>query len=392
MHVAPHVAQMIAVGELAEFVQKHGVKDDKASKPDTEVYEMDRGLQREFVIRQEQIVSAAEGLRLLPNILIIGLISTYDAFLASLMRVVCSKHPEIVLTSERQLTFKSLLEFSSIDDARRSIIDREIDAVIRRSHQEQFDWLEKHLSVKLRDKLTIWPDFVELCERRNLFTHTGGVVSAQYIKNCNDHKYKRTDIRIGQKLSADAKYFRSSVAIIHEIGLKLCYVFWRKFDGREVDEADSAFNQKCMDLIHDGSYSLAEALLSFSCGVRGVKDRIRRMMVVNYANSVRLQGRKEEAKKVLSDHDWSASNQEFQLSVAAVSEDVAKVVQLMKEIGTQMPAENYRDWPVFRGVRDDARVIEAFEKIYGKPLQLIENKSGPAMKAIPSTPERNELN
>jgi hypothetical protein len=54
--------------------------------------------------------------------------------------------------------------------------------------------------------------------------------------------------------------------------------------------------------------------LSFSSDVlkkSGGNDRCRRMMRVNLANSIRLQGRQEEAVKVLNADDWSASNDEF---------------------------------------------------------------------------------
>jgi hypothetical protein len=113
--------------------------------------------------------------------MIIGLVSAYDAFLANLLRAIITRHSDIVLTSDKTIRFSELASYSSIDDARTALIDREIESVLRLSHHEQFDWMEKIFHIKLRVKLPVWPRFVELCERRNLLTHTAGVVSKQNI-------------------------------------------------------------------------------------------------------------------------------------------------------------------------------------------------------------------
>src|SRR2546423_10410038 len=42
----------------------------------------------------------------------------------------------------------------------------------------------------LRKDLPIWPVFVEVTERRNLFAHCSGKVSAQYLTVCDNHGVK----------------------------------------------------------------------------------------------------------------------------------------------------------------------------------------------------------
>src|SRR5262245_24985462 len=193
---------------------------------------------RDFILGHERVAQASNGVELLPQILVVGLISAYDAFLASLLRVVINRRPAIVLTSQKQLTFEELLHFPSIEAAKSALIDREIETVIRKSHHEHFDWMQRQLSVNLKQGLPIWPRFVELCERRNLFTHTGGVVSSQYLENCANHKADVSGVRLGARLSANGQYYRCAVEIVQEIGLKLCYVLWRKFDSENIDKAD----------------------------------------------------------------------------------------------------------------------------------------------------------
>jgi hypothetical protein len=370
LELAPQIVEALAERFVASWVRANGSRRVDVSCANTEVFELNTSLSGEFFRRHEQVTNSMEGAKALPEVMIIGLVSAYDAFLSSLLRVVISKHQEIVLTSEKQLTFKQLLEFGSIENARAILIEREIESVIRKSHDEQFDWMERHLDVVLRRGLSIWPRFIELCERRNLFTHTGGVVSAQYINNCRNHKCDVGGVNVDDRLVIDQKYFQAAVEVVAEIAIKLCYVFWRKFDEGEAEIADSKYNEYCMGLISGRSYTLAEALLSFGCKVPRLRDEIRRMMVVNLANAIRLQGRHEEAKRLLNSEDWSASNDKFKICIASVGGKIEEVLEMMDALGRRISATEYRDWPVFRNTRDDPRFVETFEKIFKEPYLL----------------------
>jgi hypothetical protein len=85
-----------------------------------------------------------------------------------------------------------------------------------------------------------------------------------------------------------------------------------------------------------------------------------------------LQGRQEEANQLLDDEDWSASDTEFLICVAAVRGEVNKVVRLMGELCSlgSFEAQRYRSWPVFRGLHSNATFMAAFEAAYGEPLNL----------------------
>lgn len=66
----------------------------------------------------DEITAAQQGAKRLPEVMVIGLISTYDAFLSNLLRVILNKHDEIVLTSEKNIKFSELSKFESIENLR----------------------------------------------------------------------------------------------------------------------------------------------------------------------------------------------------------------------------------------------------------------------------------
>jgi hypothetical protein len=223
--LAPFLSSSIAEQKIGSFVKSKGTQRPDLSNDNITYYELDISRYREFSLHNDEVVAAIEGARHLPEVMIIGLVSVYDAFLAQLLKVVFDKHDEMILTSEKSIKFSELSKFASIEEARASLIDREIEAIIRSSHHEQFSTMEQHFKMKLRADLSVWSKFIELCERRNLLTHTGGIVSSQYIANCKEHNCDLSGIEPGAKLEVDSSYFSEAVSIVYEIGVKLCYVF-----------------------------------------------------------------------------------------------------------------------------------------------------------------------
>jgi hypothetical protein len=231
----------------------------------------------------------------------------------------------------------------------------------------------RNLILRLRSNLKSWPKFVELCERRNLFTHTGGVVTQQYLDICEEFGSDTKGSRIGQLLSVSPEYYQTAVSVVYEIGAKLCFVLWRKFAKKDAREADKALNELCYELIVKSQYSIAELILTFCIEIakeRGGEDRTIRMMIVNLANAFRLQGNKEKARSILDKEDWSAADDKFNICVSAVREDVDALIRYMKKLGAngELTIEDFRTWPVFLKLRKNKAFAETFKEIFGVEL------------------------
>lgn len=374
MKFAPHISQMIAASSIIEFAERQGFHRIDLSAEERNVFELSLDLLSEYNRRDKDTLAAISGVSHLPEVMIIGLISAYDSFISRLLRCVISTHEEIIMVSEKSIKYSELSQFETITHFRDSIIAKEVDAIARDSHASQFDWLSKKFGVKLKEHLDVWHQFIEICERRNLLTHTGGVVTDIYLRNCKKYGVPNIDLSIGDRLVVDDQYFSEAVDIIHEVGTKLAHEIWRKFYKSEKKQADSDLNDLGLDLIHDGSYRLAEKFLSFGIKLKPhSSDRIRRMMFINLANCINLQGNKEEAQRLLGEEDWSATGVEFRISVASILGETEKVVRMMKQMGTSgsLSSGDYRDWPVFRGMRKEPEFIEAFEEIFGEPMRRI---------------------
>jgi hypothetical protein len=127
------------------------------------------------ISRRLEIANAVgSGVIRIPELFLMGLISAYDQFLSQLVKCVFFVRPAILSSSERNISFKDLMEIGSVEAARDRIIEKEVESVLRESHSRQIEWLERKLDVTLRKDLKIWSEFIEICERRNLISHTNG--------------------------------------------------------------------------------------------------------------------------------------------------------------------------------------------------------------------------
>ncbi|WP_295037402.1 hypothetical protein [Sulfitobacter sp.] len=373
---APFFASRMVRSNVEAIATSRGTKREDLSMEEIHVYSLPSHAFSKLKHHTDRAEALIEGAQHLPKISTIGIISSYDAILSDLLRVIFQQKPEIIFTSDREVKFSELLELRTLEAVRDSIISNEIESVIRKSHHEQFSWMEKKFSMKLREGLDVWPDFIELCERRNLLTHTGGVVSEQYIKNCSNFG-KKSRHQVGDKLEVDIEYLSSAIDIVSEVGYKLIHTIWRKFLPAERKQADSLLNETGMNLIAAGEYNLAEELLRFGVGQRQhSSDLVKRMMIVNLANAAKLGGNKARCDRALSSHDWSATSYQFQICVAAVRDNFQEVRRLLKLGGEviEVSPSDFRDWPVFKDARNDTGVQIVFEEVFGEPLRRDNDK------------------
>jgi len=223
-----------------------------------------------------------------------------------------------------------------------------------------------------QNDLKIWPEFIEICERRNLLAHTDGIVSTRYLAVCREHNVDLKDIEVGRRLSINTKYYERAVSVIFELGIKLTQVVWRKLAPSEIGVAADELNELAYRLIVKRKYIEAITFLRF--GLVEMKkhgeEATRKRMVVNLANAEKLGGNKEEAEKVLSSEDWSAAADNFTICAAAIRDDVQTVVHLMKAVVSagHLSASDFQAWPVFEKVRSEPAFIEAFEREFGEKI------------------------
>lgn len=330
--------------------------------------------------------------KVLPESLFVSLISQYDSFTNNLLKILFELRPEYINNSERELNFSQLVEFNSIEDAREYIIEKEVETVLRKSHSEQFDYLEKKLGIPLRKNLPVWQTFVEITQRRNLFVHCDGIVSNQYLKVCKEGKCDTGKIKVGQRLNISTKYFNQAYECIYELASKLTHTIWRKLLKEDIKKADLKLNSICFDLLNNNQLRLANVLLDFAVKQdKHYNDSSKNMFIVNKALSLYLNSKGEEANNIMQGKDWSASSDDFKLANFVITEEYDKVYALMRKIGSdgEVDRENYRSWPLFFKLRGVDEFKSTYKEIFGVEYKSMEIPKRPLQKLITEMIEKD---
>jgi hypothetical protein len=311
---------------------------------------------------------------LVPRGLLVALVSQFDAYLGGLIRQLFKAKPDIVDSSGRNLSFSQLTEFGSIEAAREYVIEKEIESVLRESHSDHFDWFEAKFKLPLRKDLPAWPVFIEVTERRNLFVHTNGVVSRQYLEVCRKHAcHVPIGVCLGESLPVTREYFAAAYECLLEIGFKLGQVLWRKVQPDDIDKADKNLIVGTYNLITEGHFQLARVLLDFGTETLKVhaSEDYRLRLVVNRAQTYKWTGDEEKCKQILDSEDWTAAALKFKLAVAVLSDNFKEANGIVKLIGKddgEINKHAYREWPLFKELRKVPEFTALFDQIFGEPL------------------------
>jgi hypothetical protein len=309
-----------------------------------------------------------------PRHAVIGLIAAYDIIIHKLIQTGIQAQTKIPFGLDKTITLRDLQSFSTIEEAAHHLIRREIDSILEGGHLEQLKELNRLFAISINTDDPCIRDFLEVCERRNLFAHTAGRVSQRYLSRCRKFGIDVRGIKVGTRLDADSKYYGRAVLLIDELCTKLIQYVWRKLLPSQREVADAELNLHANDLILDEEYSLAERILDYGINHTGrSKDRDHRMMVVNYANAIKLGGDKDRAIKELHKLDWSASNSAFRISVAAIEDNLPEILRLMPNAirNKAISKDDFRGSPVFGPAREDLAFQAAFKKHFREELVVV---------------------
>ncbi|HCS91988.1 MAG TPA: hypothetical protein DIW77_18660, partial [Chromatiaceae bacterium] len=287
-------------------------------------------------IRQIDRHNKSSPVRTLEQSLFIHLFAAFDKYIGDLVLMLYQHNQDLYKNINREIALSEALKYDSMDALRHAMLDKEIEAIRRKSYTDQFKDLENRFSITLT-KFDEWPYFVERAQRRNLFTHCDGVVSAQYLEICRSVGCKfKEQKQIGQRLDIGAKYFFHSCLLVAQVAIMLGQTLWRKVIPGQIDKADLHLVHIIFHYLSDEKWAHAISLSKFALSLPRVStDEVERIFTVNYAIALKAINKGAAAKKILDKKDWTATTYDFKLAYAVLSEKYADAEELMKKIGKQ---------------------------------------------------------
>lgn len=295
----------------------------------------------------------------------VSLISRFDEFIGQFLTTVLRLHPEWLKSSDKTITYKELVKLESIEKAIIVLIQKEVENILRGSHEEQIKFIDEKLKLGIYDSFSRLVDFLEVAERRNLFVHTGGKISQQYLDRCKMFGYKNDNLScVGDVLDIDTDYFNNAFSLCFELGLRISQAAIRRLFPDKLLVADRALNHLAIKFLNSSDYSLAEVICDFDLGIpeklRSEDTEFLYFAKINRAIAQKFAGK--EFKVGLQGIHWQAFHPKYQLALDVLNDEFEKAGDSMKSsvIQESVGKNGFRTWPLFKEFRN----TEIFRKTY----------------------------
>lgn len=354
-----------AKNSLKNFINKYD-KEELKNIPPTQIKEL------KTIIRTAERADLA--VILFPQSMLVSLVSQYDNLIGQLVRFIYDINPNLLNESNSQISYKELFTYHDIDTIRNNIIQGKIETILRKSHEEQIDDLQKLSGVKNLKGVSFWKEFIEITQRRNLLVHCKGCVSEQYIKECKNVGIALLPSK-GEILSVDENYFNRAYFVFYTMGVLLSQVLTRHLLEKEklVEEIDAVLTNIIYETLEDGEYDLTIELSNFALS-KDTEHACRLdevYFVLNFAQAYKWQGNQQKCNEILSNFDFSAMTPDILVAKFALEDDIQEVVKQMKKVGDDskiMTKAAYASWVIFKDMRERKEFGETYKEIFKEDL------------------------
>ncbi|TIK70871.1 hypothetical protein E4416_09030 [Stenotrophomonas maltophilia] len=307
----------------------------------------------------------------------------YDAFIGRLLTSIYSSKPDLMNGISRQISLADLLQFDDIKSACRGLLEKEIETFRRDSYVDQFAALESKFSIRTLKGFPEWKEFVELSQRRNILVHNDGIVSEQYLSVCRkEGVVLPKDAVAGAKIGAGSKELLRLIRVMSKVGYMLGHTLWRKLFPSQLEKMHDSLHMTIYEYLADARWKTAAHLGEFALTdsmTNGMKESVRRMIVINSAIARKFSGDSVGAEAVLDSADWSAAMPEFRLAVAVLKDNFERAGEILRRIGKRgdlLDQWAYHEWPLFTKFRDREDFYAIYEEIYGEPYKEVAEEVG----------------
>jgi stress-induced morphogen len=299
---------------------------------------------------------------------ITSLVSKFDELMVEVLEVSFERNPHWLSNPEKKMTYKEVLECESLESLKSEIVAKEIENLMRDSHLKQVKFVDDNLKLGIEDGFPLWKVFLEITERRNLFVHTGGVVSRSYLENCEKWKIE-LDPRIeeGSKLGVSDKYIQHALECFYEICVRIIQATTRRIFKESFKEADWELNNTSVALFNEDKWSLAERLFSYALRIPDnlrSGDEIQYYFRINLCIAKKFGGKNYKAD--LHKVDWAPLHPMYHFAVEVLEDRFDSAARLMRQsvVNEKIGEKNFSEWPLLRDFKNSKEFKDAYKEVY----------------------------
>jgi hypothetical protein len=354
----------ISLFELSVHVTHKGDKSRKEIKLEAPLFE-----ERHHRAVRERIKYHDAALTILHETAVQQLVNAYEQLMADLLR----RHIA-VNTSEaakdQSITYQQLLEFQSLEEAKRHVIETQVTEFIRsKDTLQQFKHFRDHLKIDISSNYPEVALYRELVLRRHAIVHAGGIATPDYIRKLKSIGGFPIPTE-SAVLKLSPQYVLQGWDVVYSLGVVTFHLLAqtlarRDRDADAEDEADNWLNAAALWAIEQRRYKAAERILKYGNGLHLAKDTCQLMVLINLAQTYKWQGDETKCRELLDTRDWVATNSAFRLCAATLRGDNVEAAMIQAVREEQLSLDQVYEWPVFQELRKQEGFPELLQKAFG---------------------------
>jgi hypothetical protein len=254
-------------------------------------------------------------------------VAAFETLLAGVYREHLIRHPNQLDSQEKEFSLADLLEYGSVEEARRVLIERRADAFMRRSLADWSAWSGRTLGQNFSALSLDLRVTTEIFQRRHLIVHAGGVVNQTYLDRVD---FGDTDPpALGDELAVEGTYLRHALDEVYVLGVAVASVALAKWNANEGPKLAAGRIISCSyDLMQEDRWPLVRTLCQVG-GTLGQDDARKWVVRVNGWLAARALNDDGSHETEIANWDVSALDVKFKLAKAALQGEAEVVVELL---------------------------------------------------------------
>lgn len=295
---------------------------------------------------------------------LIMMFSFYELLISDLIKAYYLLHPEgLPAPDDQHISLRDLrgMNPSGLDEIEKFFIEKEVDKVLRESTKKQLQYFKDALTIQLPMDTKLREALKEIAQRRNLIVHNDGIVDSFYLANVPKEFCEARGIEKNVRLNVTPAYILYAYETVFGFSCLLVQLCWRKWFKDDSGKADQALSDSIFSLLEKERYFALKELAIYSTRV-DLTSMYAQLITVNTAIAARDSGDRIMLTKQIKKIAGYPLSPETKIALSVLREEYKKTYDLLDMAKNEGKTTHISiDWPLFRPIRNEERLIKFFE-------------------------------
>jgi hypothetical protein len=302
-----------------------------------------------------------------------SLVSEFDHFMGRFLKICSRVKPDSFFDPSETITIGELSELGSVDDVIQSRVNKTIEDKLRGSHSNCIEWVFKKFSLEDNvgafKKQETYKEFLEVCQRRHIMAHNGGVANEEYVNKCRSAGLKpEQHLAVNDQAVISARYLKRATARVYLNGFYMAQIFLQ----RSFPDAQKAAYSNLLSTSHDflerDFTKMAMRVCDFAEHSKNnfehelsLKFAVNKALSKLHDDSLNETEQVEHATKIVESYDWSVTTPVFDLALCCLKRDFANLTTLATLASAAgLSYSDARTFVIFKEAREIDGFLECF--------------------------------